>query len=168
MNVEGSQWASLSANVIEQAQALVERIPEQMDNYIASVPPALRNDSAAIAGSTASLSFLAPCAIEYSDFPLCANISAVRMNTPPSHTHTHIPADDTPKEMKILLVSDHHPCGVACQCQVPDLPCLVHATDGLKPGSKTPANFSFGSNYFGGLPWVCHSMYLAYRKRPTA
>ena len=39
MNVEGSQWASLSANVIEQSLALTQRIPEQMQNYIASVPP---------------------------------------------------------------------------------------------------------------------------------
>lgn len=82
MNVEGSQWASLSANVIEQAQALVERIPEQIDNFIASVPPALRNDTAAIPGSSASLSFLAPCAIEYCKFPICENVSVVSMRSP--------------------------------------------------------------------------------------
>ena len=41
MNVEGSQWGSLGANAMEQALALVRRIPEQLPNLIASVrdPP---------------------------------------------------------------------------------------------------------------------------------
>ena len=37
MNVEGSQWGSLGANAMEQALALVRRIPEQLPNLIASV-----------------------------------------------------------------------------------------------------------------------------------
>lgn len=124
MNVEGSQWASLGINAIEQARALVKRIPEQLPNFIASVPPALRNDSAAISGGTASLSFLAECAVEYCpEFPLCTNFSAV-----------------------------------------PDLPCLVHSTPLPKPPSRqVPKGFVFGSNLFGALPWVCHSMWLVYR-----
>ena len=39
MNVEGSQWGSLGANAMEQALALVRRIPEQLPNLIASVRP---------------------------------------------------------------------------------------------------------------------------------
>jgi|EP01047_Picozoa_sp_COSAG01_P040223 hypothetical protein len=122
MNVEGSQWASLGANVMEQAQALVPRIAEQLPNFVATVPPALRNDSGAISGGTGSLSFVADCAIEYCEFPVCKNLSAV-----------------------------------------PDLPCLVHSTPLPPGGRKYPKGFVFGSNYFGGLPWICHSIWLVYR-----
>ena len=118
MNVQGSQWASLSANMIEQARALVLRIPEQLPNLIATVPPYMRNDSAAIAGSTGSLSFVADCAIQNCAFPVCQNVTAV-----------------------------------------PDLACLVHSTP-LPPGGRTyPKGFVFGSNYYGGLPWICHSIW---------
>ena len=55
MNVQGSQWASLSAKMIEQARALPPRIAEQLPNMIANVPSRMRNDSAAIALETGSL-----------------------------------------------------------------------------------------------------------------
>ena len=42
------QWASLSLNAIEQALPLTKRVPEQLPNMIATVPPDMRNDSAAI------------------------------------------------------------------------------------------------------------------------
>ena len=47
MNVEGSQWGSLGANAMEQALALVRRIPEQLPNLIASVrdPPTAHTTS---------------------------------------------------------------------------------------------------------------------------
>jgi hypothetical protein len=48
MNVEGAQWGSLSANYIEQAMAFPRRVPEQLPNLIANVPPAFRNDSASM------------------------------------------------------------------------------------------------------------------------
>ena len=37
MNVQGSQWASLSANMAEQGRALSLRIAEQLPNLVASV-----------------------------------------------------------------------------------------------------------------------------------
>ena len=54
----------------------MERVPEQLPNLVASVPPHLRADSAAISGGTASLAFLSECAIRFCAFPLCANASA--------------------------------------------------------------------------------------------
>lgn len=118
MNVQGSQWASLSINMIEQARALVLRIPEQLPNLIATVPPHMRNDSAAIAGGTGSLSFVADCAIQDCAFPVCLNATTV-----------------------------------------PDLPCMVHSTPLPPGGRKYPKGFVFGSNFYGGLPWICHSIW---------
>ena len=122
MNVEGSQWASFSANMIEQARALPLRIAEQLPNMIATVPPHMRNDSAAISGGTGSLSFVADCAIKYCTFPVCANVTTV-----------------------------------------PDMACLVHSTPLPPGGRKYPKGFVFGSNYYGGLPWICHNIWLVYR-----
>lgn len=113
MNVEGSQWTSLGINAMEQTQALVERIPEQTLNFIASVPKAFRNDSAAISGGTGSMQYVAACAVEYCEFPLCLNAS-----------------------------------------NVPDLGCLTQ---------PEPAGAKQFASFFGGLPWICHSIWLVYR-----
>ena len=45
---------------------------------------------------------------------------------------------------------------------VPDLPCLVHSTPFPDP-KHPPGDFAVGSNLFGALPWICHSMLLVYR-----
>ena len=117
MNVQGAQWGSHSSNLPEQSLALARRIPEQLSNFIASVPRDMRNDSASINVETASLSFLAECMVRHCDsdaFPLCVNnFSAVQ--------------------------------------DLPDEACLQHS------GSLVPQNF------YGGLPWVCHSIWLVYR-----
>ena len=117
MNVEGAQWGGHSSNLPEQSLALARRIPEQLSNFIASVPRAMRNDSASINVETASLSFLAECMVQHCDsdaFPLCVNnFSAVQ--------------------------------------DLPDEACLQRS------GSLAPQNF------YGGLPWVCHSIWLVYR-----
>eukprot|EP01049_Picozoa_sp_SAG25_P004187 SAG25_NODE_257_length_10931_cov_4.550960_8_plen_489_part_00 len=114
MNVEGAQWGSLSANYIEQARAYTLRVPEQLPNLIASVPPSYRNDSAAMYINTASFSFLNEAAISHCpSFPLCPNVSAV-----------------------------------------PDLPQLAR---------PCAAGASLEACYLGGLPWVCHGIWLVYR-----
>ena len=61
------------------AVLILKRLPLR-----AQVPPALRGDSAAISGGTPSMAVLAPCAIEFCDYPLCTNTSAV-----PDVRHTH-------------------------------------------------------------------------------
>ena len=81
MNVEGSQWGQLGANLVEQNLALARRIPEQLPNLVLSVPPAFRNDSASITIETSSLSFVAACLgqfCEANSFPTCTtNMSGV-------------------------------------------------------------------------------------------
>ena len=114
LNVEAAQYGGLSANYREQTLALAKRVPEQMPNLIANVPPDLRNDSASMYINTASFSYLNEAAIDHCDFPLCSNASAV-----------------------------------------PDLPQLTRPCS----GSNTNAR----SCYFGGLPWVCHGIWLVYR-----
>ena len=78
LNVEAAQWGALSANYVEQTLAFTKRVPEQLPNLIASVPPALRNDSASMYMNTASFAFLNEAAIDHCPgFPLCPNVSAV-------------------------------------------------------------------------------------------
>merc|ERR1712100_664642 len=84
----------------------------QLPNLIASVPTAMRNDSASLSGGTASTTYVPFCAAEYCEFPMCN------------------PAN------------------------VPDLPCLTHSTHNRTESAAT---------FFGGLPWICHSMFLVYR-----
>ena len=61
-----------SSILIVIAILILKRLPLR-----AQVPPALRGDSAAISGGTPSMAVLAPCAIEFCDYPLCTNTSAV-------------------------------------------------------------------------------------------
>ena len=134
MNVEGAQWASLASNHFEQAEALTRRVPEQLDNYIASVPVEMRNDSASIGLSTPSFSQIAQCAIDYCDtFPVC--------------NYSNVPDLDCLTGM--YLVKD---------------PMLQHSSSSRRRSSSNNNVVANGENsYFGGLPWVCHSIWLVYR-----
>ena len=85
LNVEAAQWGALSANYVEQTLAFTQRVPEQLPNLIAAVPPEFRNDSAAMASDTASFSYQIAATIDQCQgFPLCpeSNISSMPASTP--------------------------------------------------------------------------------------
>ena len=86
------------------AVLILKRLPLR-----AQVPPALRGDSAAISGGTPSMAVLAPCAIEFCDYPLCTNTSAV---PDVRHTHSLIPLNFA--LLSLCWAHSHTPHRLSC------------------------------------------------------